>query len=55
MTLLQTVKMQEAMKVMMTEGQEGLEKAMMEDQELKEVVTKLNEVMTDFNQESSKK
>jgi hypothetical protein len=55
MTLLQTVKMQEAMKVMMTEGQEGLEKAMMEDQELKEIVTKLNEVMTDFNQESSKK
>jgi hypothetical protein len=55
MTLLQTVKMQEAMKVMMTEGQEGLEKAMVEDQELKEIVTKLNEVMTDFNQESSKK
>ena len=43
------------MKLMMTEGQEGLEKAIMEDEEMKKVVTKLNDVMEGFNSESSTK
>mmetsp|Transcript_39082 Transcript_39082/g.72198 ORF Transcript_39082/g.72198 Transcript_39082/m.72198 type:complete len:215 (-) Transcript_39082:199-843(-) len=45
MALLQSPKMQEAMKLMMTGGQSALEKAMEEDKEVYEIVTKLNEVM----------
>ena len=42
MALLQNPKMQEAMKIMMTEGQEGLEKAMASDPELRAIAEKLN-------------
>eukprot|EP00521_Asterionellopsis_glacialis_P000136 CAMPEP_0195252628 /NCGR_PEP_ID=MMETSP0706-20130129/3973_1 /TAXON_ID=33640 /ORGANISM="Asterionellopsis glacialis, Strain CCMP134" /LENGTH=214 /DNA_ID=CAMNT_0040304955 /DNA_START=54 /DNA_END=698 /DNA_ORIENTATION=+ len=45
MTLLQSTKMQEAMKLMMTGGREDLEKAMAADPEIREVVQKLNQVM----------
>jgi len=45
MTLLQSTKMQEAMKLMMTGGQEELEKAMAEDEEMREVIGKLNKVL----------
>jgi len=45
MTLLQSTKMQEAMKLMMTGGREDLEKAMTRDPEIREVVQKLNSVM----------
>ncbi len=45
MTLVQNPKMQDVMKLMMTEGAEALEKAMEEDQEIYEIVTKLNSVM----------
>jgi len=44
-SLLQSPKMQEAMRLMMTGGQSALEKAMQEDHEVYEVVTKLNKVM----------
>lgn len=44
-SLLQSPKMQEAMKLMMTGGQSALEKAMEEDSDIFEVVTKLNETM----------
>uniref|UniRef100_A0A7S2A2U0 STI1 domain-containing protein n=1 Tax=Trieres chinensis TaxID=1514140 RepID=A0A7S2A2U0_TRICV len=47
MGLLQSPKMQEGMKLMMTEGQEALEKAMAEDRELYEVIMKLNKVMAE--------
>ena len=43
--LLQSEKMQGVMKLMMTEGQEGMQKAMEEDQEVYELVMKLNKVM----------
>eukprot|EP00980_Cylindrotheca_fusiformis_P031041 scaffold25738_cov127-Cylindrotheca_fusiformis.AAC.1 len=46
MALLQNSKMQEAMKIMMAEGQEGLEKAMANDTELQEIVKKLNSLMS---------
>ena len=42
MALLQNPKMQEAIKIMMTEGQEGLEKAMASDPELRAIAEKLN-------------
>ena len=45
MALLQNPKMQEAMKLMMTEGQEGLEKAMASDPELRAIAEKLNGFM----------
>lgn len=46
MALLQSTKMQEAMKLIMTGGgQEELEKAMADDEELRDVVTKLNKVL----------
>lgn len=45
MTLLQSPKMQEAMQLMMTCGQEELEKKMGEDPELQKVVQKLDGVM----------
>lgn len=47
MVLMQNPKMQSVMKLMMTEGTEALEKAMEEDQEMYEIVTKLNSVMGD--------
>ena len=45
--LLQSEKMQNVMKLMMTEGQEGMQKAMEEDQEVYELVMKLNKVMAE--------
>ncbi len=45
MAMLQSVRMQEVMKLMMTSGPEALQKAMEEDEEIKELVKKLNEVM----------
>jgi hypothetical protein len=45
MTLLQSTKMQEAMKLMMTGGREELEKKLREDPELQQIVVKLNTVM----------
>ncbi|CAJ1952502.1 unnamed protein product [Cylindrotheca closterium] len=45
MALLQNSKMQEAMKIMMTEGQDGIEKAIAEDPELLEIVKELNALM----------
>lgn len=44
-SLLQSTKMQEAMKMMMTGGQEELEAAMRSDPELREIVQKLNEAL----------
>jgi hypothetical protein len=40
--LLQNSKIQEYMKIMIADGQEVLEKAMMNDPELQEIVKKLN-------------
>lgn len=45
MALLQNPKMQDAMKLMMTGGQDSLEQMMKEDEEVYEVVTKLNNIM----------
>ncbi len=45
MALMQNPKMQDVMKLMMTDGAGALEKAMEEDQEIYEIVTKLNTVM----------
>lgn len=45
MVLLQSPKMQEAMQLMMTEGQAELERRMGADPELREVVQKLNGVV----------
>lgn len=45
MTLMQNPKMQDVMKLMMTDGSEALEKKMREDKEIREIVTKLNSVM----------
>jgi hypothetical protein len=45
MTLLQNTKMQEAMQIMMTGGQEELEKAMADDPEMLEIIGKLNKVL----------
>ena len=43
--LLQSEKMQSVMKLMMTGGQEAMQKAMEEDQEVYELVMKLNKIM----------
>ncbi|KAG7353834.1 hypothetical protein IV203_003189 [Nitzschia inconspicua] len=45
MALLQSTKMQEAMKFIMTGGPQDLEEAMKADPELRETLSKLNEVM----------
>lgn len=45
MAMLQNPKMQEAMKLMMTGGQEALEQRMAEDAEIKEMIAKLNAIM----------
>jgi len=45
MSLLQSTKMQEAMKLMMTGGREDLEEKLKEDPELQETVQKLDEIM----------
>lgn len=45
MALLQSPKMQDAMKLMMTGGQDELEKALSDDPELLEIVGKLNDLM----------
>eukprot|EP00977_Amphora_coffeiformis_P001906 scaffold362_cov176-Amphora_coffeaeformis.AAC.32 len=45
MTLLQSSKMQEAMKVMMTGGREDVEKKIKDDPELQETIAKLNSIM----------
>jgi len=45
MSLLQNPKMQDAMKLMMTGGQGPLEEKMKEDRELREIVTKLSDIM----------
>jgi len=45
MALLQSPKMQDVMKLMMTEGPEGLQKAMEEDDQIKKMVIQLNEVI----------
>jgi hypothetical protein len=45
MTLLQSTKMQEIMTLMMTDGQEALEKKMEADPEVRDMVQKLNEIM----------
>ncbi|KAL3945825.1 MAG: hypothetical protein SGBAC_000097 [Bacillariaceae sp.] len=45
MALLQNSKMQEAMKIMMTEGEEGIQKAIAEDPELFEIVKELNALL----------
>lgn len=47
MELMQNPKMQEVMKMMMSGGQESIEKAMEEDKEVYEIVTKLNSVLAD--------
>ncbi len=48
MALLQSTKMQEAMKLIMTGGAEDFEKAMKADPELRETLGKLNQVMGDM-------
>jgi hypothetical protein len=48
MALLQSTKMQEAMKVIMTSGPKELEEAMKADPELQETLGKLNKVMADM-------
>lgn len=45
MALMSNPKMQDVMKLMMTDGQEALEKEMQNDKEVYEIVTKLNEIM----------
>lgn len=45
MELMNDPKMQNVMKLMMTGGQEAMEKAMAEDKEVFELVNKLNQVM----------
>lgn len=45
MALMQNPKMQDVMKLMMTDGQEALEKAMEEDKEIFDIVSKLNTVI----------
>ena len=45
MTLLQSTKMQEAMKLMMTGGREELEQKIRADPELQETIAKLNSIM----------
>ncbi len=45
MELMNDPKMQDVMKLMMTGGKDALEVAMIEDKEVFELVTKLNQVM----------
>jgi len=45
MALLQNPKMQDAMKLMMTGGQDSLERMMEDDDEMFDIVTKLNAIM----------
>lgn len=45
MALMRNPKMQDVMKLMMTDGSEALEKAMEEDKEIFDIVSKLNSVM----------
>ena len=45
MVLLQNPKMQDVMKIIMSDGQEALQKKMAEDREIREMVMKLNFVM----------
>jgi hypothetical protein len=45
MTLLQSTKMQEAMKLMMTGGRDDLQKAIVNDPEMREIVAKLDRVI----------
>jgi hypothetical protein len=45
MELMNDPKMQDVMKLMMTGGKDALEVAMIEDKEIFELVTKLNQVM----------
>lgn len=45
MSLLQTDKMQEVMRIMMTDGQSALELRMAEDVDIRNMVIKLNEIM----------
>jgi len=47
MALLQNPKMQDVMKLMMTGGQDSLEQMMQDDEEVYEVVTKLNGIMNE--------
>jgi len=49
-TMLRSPKMQEIMKLVMSEGQEKLEEAMKEDPETYECVQKLNQIMGKMNQ-----
>ena len=48
--MLRSPKMQEVMKLMMTEGQDALEEAMKKDQDTYECVQKVNEIMSRMNQ-----
>jgi hypothetical protein len=48
--MLRSPKMQEVMKLLMTEGQEALEQAMKNDQDTYECVQKLNQIMGKMNQ-----
>ena len=48
-TMLRSPKMQDVMKLMMSEGQEALEQAMKNDQETYECVQKLNQIMNRMN------
>ena len=46
MAMLQNPKLQKAMKIMMSEGQPGLEKAMAADPEMTEIIKKLNSLVS---------
>jgi hypothetical protein len=48
-TMLRSPKMQDVMKLMMSEGQDALEEAMKNDQETYECVQKLNQIMSRMN------
>ena len=48
-TMLRSPKMQDVMKLMMSEGQDALEEAMKNDQETYECVQKLNQIMNRMN------
>ena len=45
MTMLQNPKMQDVMKLMMSEGQDAVQKRLSDDPEMREMVMKLNFVM----------
>ena len=46
MAMLQNPKLQQGMKIMMSEGQPGLEKAMAADPEMTEIIKKLNSLVS---------